>query len=59
MLNEDCCVGCGTCVELCPKIFQMDDEAEKARFFLPEGGDEKCIDDAIAGCPSESIAWED
>ena len=59
MLNEDCCVGCGTCVELCPKIFKMDDEGEKAGFFLPEGGDEERIDDAIAGCPSESIAWED
>jgi ferredoxin len=59
ILNEECCVGCGTCAELCPEVFEMDDDAEKARVVLPEGGDEECIEDAIASCPDSCIAWED
>ena len=53
------CVGCESCVELCPEVFEMDEEAEKAKVILPEGGDEDCIEEAIATCPSECISWED
>jgi ferredoxin len=59
ILDEDCCIGCGSCAELCPDVFEMDEEAEKARVILPEGGDEKCIEEAITACPAECIAWED
>ena len=57
-LDEDCCVGCGTCAELCPDVFEMDETIEKARVIRPEGGDEACIEDAIASCPDSCIAWE-
>lgn len=58
ILDEECCVGCGTCAELCPDVFEMDDATEKARVILPEGGNEECIEDAIASCPDSCIAWE-
>ncbi|SFM58871.1 ferredoxin [Thermodesulforhabdus norvegica] len=58
-LDEDCCVGCGTCAELCPEVFEMDEENEKARLVKPEGGDEDCIEEAIASCPEECIGWEE
>lgn len=59
VLDEDCCIGCGSCAELCPDVFEMDDEAEKAHVILAEGGDQECIEDAINSCPDDCIAWEE
>jgi ferredoxin len=58
VLAEECCIGCGSCAELCPDVFEMNEETEKASVILPEGGNEQCIEDAIATCPSECISWE-
>jgi len=57
VLDEECCVGCGACAELCPEVFEMDDE-EKAHVILEEGWSEECIEEAITTCPNECIAWE-
>lgn len=59
VLDEECCIGCGACAELCPDIFQMNDAEEKAYVILPEGGSEECIEDAITTCPNECISWEE
>ena len=37
----------------------MDELTEKALVILPEGGDEQCIDEAIAMCPADCIFWEE
>ena len=58
VLDQECCIACESCVELCPEVFQMDAASEKAQVVLPEGGDEACIDEAIATCPVECISWE-
>lgn len=52
------CIGCESCVELCPEVFSFDDEAGKASVILPEGGAEECIDEAIETCPVECIHWK-
>lgn len=57
-INEEECVGCETCVELCPDIFAFDNEAEKASVIQAEGGDEDCIEEAISSCPVECISYE-
>ncbi|MEJ5366232.1 MAG: ferredoxin [Desulfosoma sp.] len=53
------CIGCESCVELCPEVFGFDEEAEKAHVILAEGGDEDCTEEAIATCPAECIHWEE
>ncbi len=58
MLDEECCIGCGACAELCPDVFEMSEDGEKAHVILPEGGDEGCIQEAIDTCPNECIAWQ-
>jgi ferredoxin len=57
-INEEECVGCETCVELCPDIFAFDNDAEKAHVIKAEGGDEDCIEEAIGSCPAECISYE-
>lgn len=53
------CIGCESCVELCPEVFEFDADNEKAIVVMPEGGDEDCIQEAIDTCPTECIHWSD
>ena len=53
------CIGCMSCVEHCPEVFGFDDGTGKAFVLMPGGGgSEKCIDEAIDGCPVGCIHWE-
>jgi ferredoxin len=58
-IDQDECIGCGACVELCPDIFAFDDTENKAYVTTPEGGSEACIDEAIASCPVSCISNEE
>ncbi len=58
VIDTDECIGCETCVELCPEIFSFDEEAEKAHVIKAEGGDEECIDEAVGSCPAGCISHE-
>ncbi len=58
VIDTDECIGCETCVELCPEIFAFDEDAEKAHVIKAEGGDEECIDEAVGSCPAGCISYE-
>ena len=55
-IDEDECLGCESCVEICPSVFAMNDEGDKAVVIEGADGDEECVDEAIASCPAECIA---
>lgn len=57
-IDADECVGCQTCTELCPDVFEFDADTEKAKVILDEGGPEDCIQEAMGSCPVECIHWE-
>lgn len=52
------CIGCESCVELCPDVFGFDDSSEKAFILKAEGGSEECIEEAVETCPVDCIHWE-
>ncbi|MGD8763173.1 MAG: ferredoxin [Desulfobacteraceae bacterium] len=58
-IDTDECIGCESCVELCPEVFGFNQEEEKAEVILPEGGPEECIEEAMDSCPEECIRWQD
>jgi ferredoxin len=59
MIVEEECIGCETCVTLCPGLFEMDEDIEKAKVILTEGGSQECIEEAIESCPVSCIHWQE
>ncbi len=59
VVDQEICVGCGTCASLCPEIFELDEALGKSRVIMPEGGDPACIEDAINSCPVSAISWQE
>jgi ferredoxin len=58
-IDEAECIGCGSCVELCPKIFLMNEDKEKAEVIQTEGGAKECIEEAREACPVSCIHWDE
>jgi ferredoxin len=58
-VDEEECIGCGSCEEICPDVFVLNEDTEKAEVINPEGGPEDLIEEAMEACPVECIHWED
>jgi ferredoxin len=58
-IDQDECIGCGTCEETCPEVFLLNTEIEKAEVIMPTGGPVELIEEAIDSCPAACIYEED
>ncbi len=58
VIDQEECIGCEACVELCPAVFAFDSDAEKAKVIEGADVDVACVDEAIASCPAECISRE-
>jgi ferredoxin len=58
-IDEEECIGCGSCEEICSEVFKMEEDIEKAKVIQPEGGPEDLIEEAMETCPVECIHWQD
>lgn len=57
VVDFDACEGCGSCVELCPEVFELRDE--KA-YVIDPGACSRCDCQAAADiCPVEAITLVD
>jgi ferredoxin len=52
--DQDTCTGCGTCVELCPEVFELRDD--KAQVIGPDKCDTCDCQEAVDSCPVEAIS---
>ncbi|EKE16274.1 MAG: hypothetical protein ACD_11C00021G0003 [uncultured bacterium] len=55
-VNEDVCIGCGTCESLCPGVFHI--ENGKSHVISEECGDCNC-QEAVDSCPVSAISLEE
>lgn len=57
-IDKDECIGCQSCVEVCPDVFGFDEDEEKA--YVLEDFDENadCAEEAQASCPADCITIE-
>ena len=55
-INKEACISCGNCVELCPEVFNWDEDG-KAEVIDPQGCGSKCPDcqEAADSCPTDAI----
>ena len=54
-VNEDLCIGCGTCESLCPKVFKV--ENGKSKVIAADCEDCNC-QEVIDSCPVSAISME-
>lgn len=57
-VDEDTCIGCGLCEQICPDVFKMEDDiAVTIVDVVPDGAADTCYD-ARDQCPVTAITVE-
>jgi ferredoxin len=55
VVDEELCIGCGGCEDICPGVFNLVDDISKV--VDPEGCDiQDCCEAAEENCPVEAIS---
>jgi ferredoxin len=55
VVNEELCIGCGTCEGLCPKVFKV--ENGKSKVIAEDCADCNC-EETAGSCPVKAISIE-
>ena len=59
IVDQDACIGCGVCVDLCPEVFQMNADGKSEALDGPADDYRKGVEEAKGDCPAEAINTED
>jgi len=54
-VNQETCIGCGTCAALCPQTFKINDGGKSE---VINQDDAECAKGAAASCPVQAITVE-
>nr|CAB3478199.1 unnamed protein product [Digitaria exilis] len=55
-VDEFSCIGCKNCANVCPKVFQIEEDFGRARVY-DQSGNIQLIEEAIESCPVDCIHW--
>ncbi len=56
VIDEEACIGCGACEEICPEVFRSNESLGFAMVINPSGADPGKIEEAIEVCPVNCIS---
>ncbi|HMK42838.1 MAG TPA: ferredoxin [Dissulfurispiraceae bacterium] len=60
IVDEETCIGCGRCVEICPAVFFLDEAIGKSVVIDPDACDYAgCCEAAAENCPVSAITVEE
>jgi ferredoxin len=58
-VNQETCIGCGTCVSLCGEVFELkDDNKSHVIAGVDYASHKDCIKESVEVCPVQSISAE-
>jgi ferredoxin len=56
-VNQEACIGCGTCTSLCAEVFELkDDNKSHVIAGVDYSKFEDCIKESIDVCPTQAIS---
>jgi len=58
-VDKETCSGCGVCVDICPDVFEMEDEVARAKVSDVPAEFEDAVKESAEACPGESILVEE
>jgi len=57
-VDPDLCTGCGPCAEICPEVFEIQDDKSVVRVAVVPANLEDAVREAAEACPTEAIIVE-
>jgi len=57
-VDQNLCIGCGACVNTCPKSFKMNEALHKSEAINPPGDPDEKLHEAADNCPANAITIE-
>lgn len=58
VVDYELCIGCGSCVEVCPEVFELRDDSKA--YVIAEDKCNSCDCEEAAGiCPVEAISFSE
>ncbi|MBN1756569.1 ferredoxin [bacterium] len=58
-VDEDLCISCGVCIEICPDVFEETDEGKTVAAHPENCETSECCEEAAESCPTEAIIIEE
>ncbi len=58
-IDESLCTGCGLCVDICPEVFEMEDDVSNVKTESISSDLEEKVKEAVESCPVEAIIVEE